>query len=75
MRIGVIGTGGRRRRLMQALKRVAGDEIQLVAFCDVHARRRSGYRESGAHQAAMAFEQFCVGRAAILIKLALQKAG
>lgn len=41
IRIGVIGTGGRGQWLMKALQRIAGDEIQFVAVCDVYDVRRN----------------------------------
>ncbi|MCS7315257.1 MAG: Gfo/Idh/MocA family oxidoreductase [Bryobacterales bacterium] len=41
IRIGVIGTGGRGQWLMKALQRIAGDEIQIVAVCDVYDARRN----------------------------------
>jgi len=41
IRIGVIGTGGRGQWLMKALQRIAGNEIQFVAVCDVYDVRRN----------------------------------
>ena len=41
IRIGVIGTGGRGQWLMKALQRIAGDQIQFVAVCDVYDVRRN----------------------------------
>src|SRR5712692_8568265 len=43
VRIGVIGTGGRMRELMNALAKSGGNEI--VAVCDVYEPRRKQARE------------------------------
>ena len=41
IRIAVIGTGGRGQWLMKALNKVAAEEFQFVAVCDVYDVRRS----------------------------------
>ena len=41
IRIAVIGTGGRGQYLIRTLKRIAPDEIQFVAVCDIYDVRRS----------------------------------
>ncbi len=41
IRIGVIGTGGRGQYLMRTLSRIAPDEVEFVAVCDVYDVRRA----------------------------------